>query len=71
MKERGIRGDASTEKVPERIMADYAGICASSDTTVIDHAEQVFDLAGHLITEQLKMECIDLRKKSDKNSSSL
>ena len=63
MKERGIRGDASAEKVPERIMADYAGICASSDTAVIDQAEEVFDLAGHLITEQLKMEYIDLRKK--------
>ena len=63
MKERGIRGDASATKVPERIMADYTGICASSDTAVIDHAEEVFDLAGHLIMEQLKMEYIDLRKK--------
>jgi len=63
MKEGGIRGDASAVKVPERIMADYAGICASSDTAVIDHAEGVFDLAGHLIMEQLKMEYIDLRTK--------
>jgi len=63
MKERGIQGDAVAVKVPERIMADYAGICASSDTAVIDHAEGVFDLAGHLITEQLHIACINLRNK--------
>jgi hypothetical protein len=63
MKERGIEGDASAIKVPEHIMATYEGICASSDTAVIDQAAQVFDLAGHLIQERLKTPLIDLRKK--------
>ncbi len=63
MTERGIQGDASAVRVPERIMAGYEGICASSDTAVIDQAAQVFDLAGHLIQERLKTPSIDLRKK--------
>jgi len=62
MKERGVQGDASAEKVPERIMADYTGICASSDTAVIDHAEGVFDLAGHLIIEHLRTPYINITK---------
>jgi hypothetical protein len=63
LEEGGIQGDASAVKVPEHIMASYQGICASSDTAVIDQAAQVFDLAGHLIQEQLKTPFIDLRKK--------
>jgi hypothetical protein len=63
MHERDIQGDAVAVKVPERIMAGYEGICVSSDTAVIDQAEQVFDLAGYLITEHLEMKYIDLRKK--------
>jgi len=62
MRERGIQGDASAVKVPERIMAEYEGIIASSDTAVIDQAEQVFDVAGHLIREKLRTPYIDLRK---------
>jgi hypothetical protein len=64
MGEGGIQGDASAVKVPEHIMASYEGICASSDTAVIDQAAQVFDLAGHLIQERLRTPLIDLRKKS-------
>jgi hypothetical protein len=63
MQERGIQGDASAVKVPETIMAQYEGIIASSDTAVIDQADQVFDLAGHLIQETVKTPYIDLRKK--------
>jgi hypothetical protein len=63
MRERGIQGDASAVKVPEHIMAGFKGICASSDTAVIDHAEQVFDLAGHLIQKKVGTSYIDLRKK--------
>ena len=63
MGEGSIQGDASAVKVPERIMAPYQGICASSDTAVIDQAAQVFDLAGHLIQERLNTPLIDLRKK--------
>lgn len=62
MQEHGIAGDASAHKVPEHIMAKYEGIIASSDTAVIDQAERVFDLAGYLIREKLRMPHIDLRK---------
>jgi len=64
MQERGIQGDASAVKVPEHIMAKYEGIIASSDTTVIDQAERVFDLAGYLIQEKVGTPYIDLRKKN-------
>jgi hypothetical protein len=63
MAETGIQGDASALKVPERSMAGYHGIIASSDTALIDLAAQVFDLAGHLIQERLRTPLIDLRKK--------
>jgi hypothetical protein len=63
MQERRIQGDASTHKVPETMMAQYEGIIASSDTAVIDQAEQVFDLAGYLIQQQLGTPYLDLRKK--------
>jgi hypothetical protein len=64
MREGGIQGDASALKVPEHIMAGYEGIIASSDTAVIDQADQVFDLAGYLIREKLRMPYIDLRRKN-------
>ena len=64
MDEQDIPGDASAVKVPERVMARYDGIVASSDTAVIDRADRVFDLAGYLIKEQLHIQYIDLRKKS-------
>ena len=63
MRERGLVGDAQAVKVPERMMVGYKGIVASSDTALIDQSERVFDLAGHLIKEQLKIEYIDLSKK--------
>jgi hypothetical protein len=63
MKERGLLGDAQAVKVPERMMAGYKGIIASSDTAVIDQSEQVFDLAGHLITERLHTPLIDMKQR--------
>lgn len=63
MGEGDIQGDAAAVKVPERIMASYEGIVASSDTAVIDQAAQVFDLAGYIIQQTLKTPLIDLRKK--------
>jgi hypothetical protein len=64
MREGGVQGEASAVKVPEPIMAGYQGICASSDTAVIDQVEQVFDLAGHLIRGKVGTPYIDLSKKS-------
>jgi len=63
MREKGIQGNASAHKVPERIMAGYQGIIAGSDTAVIDQAGQVFDLAGYLIRKKVGAPYIDLRKK--------
>jgi hypothetical protein len=63
MQGHGIPGDASAIKVPERVMAGYKGICASSDTAVIDQSERVFDLAGYLITERLHTPVIDLKQR--------
>jgi hypothetical protein len=63
IKERGITGDALAIEVPERMMAGYHGIIASSDTVVIDQAQRVFDLAGHLITELLQTPLIDMKKR--------
>jgi hypothetical protein len=71
MAERGLPGDAQAVKVPERVMVGYQGIIATSDTALIDQSEQVFDLAGHLITQHLKTPYIDLRKRADKGSTTL
>jgi hypothetical protein len=62
MKQRGLPGDALAVKVPEQLMTGYKGIIASSDTAVIDQSERVFDLAGHLITEHLRIPYIDMKK---------
>ncbi len=63
LKEHRIQGDASAIKVPERIMAGYDGIIAGSDTALIDQAERVFDLAGHLIKEHLHVPLLDMKKR--------
>ena len=62
MAERGLPGDAQAVKVPERVMVGYQGIIATSDTALIDQSEQVFDLAGHLIMEKLRIPYIDIEK---------
>jgi len=63
MKERGLSGDALAVKVPERMMVEYKGIVATSDTALIDQSEQVFDLAGHLIREKLRTPYIDMTRR--------
>jgi hypothetical protein len=62
MAERGLPGDAQAVKVPERVMVGYQGIIATSDTALIDQSKQVFDLAGHLITQHLRIPFIDMKK---------
>jgi len=62
MKEQGLLGDAQAVKVPEQIMIGYQGIIATSDTALIDQSEQVFDLAGHLIMQHLRIPFIDMAK---------
>jgi hypothetical protein len=62
MKERGLPGDAQAVKVPEQLMIGYHGIIATSDTALIDQSEQVFDLAGYLITQHLRIPFLDMAK---------
>jgi len=62
MAEHGLPGDAQAVKVPEKMMVGYQGIIATSDTALIDQSEQVFDLAGHLITQHLRIPFIDMAK---------
>ncbi|RLB06644.1 MAG: DUF434 domain-containing protein [Deltaproteobacteria bacterium] len=62
MTNKGIRGDALAVKVPERIMEGYAGIVASSDTALIDQVQKVFDMAGYIIREKLRIPYIELSK---------
>jgi hypothetical protein len=62
LKEHGIAGDAQAVKVPEQIMVGYQGIIATSDSALIDQSEHVFDLAGHLITQHVRIPFIDMKK---------
>ena len=64
MAERGLSGDAQAVKVPERVMVGYQGIIATSDTALIDQSKQVFDLAGHLITQNLHIPYIDMTRRA-------
>jgi hypothetical protein len=57
---RGLPGDAQAVKVPEQVIIGYQGIITTSDTALIDQSEQVFDLAGHIITQHLRSPFIDL-----------
>jgi hypothetical protein len=51
MEEEGLPGNARTEPVPEKILIGFPGIVATSDTTIIDQSEEVFDLAGHIVNQ--------------------
>jgi len=62
MEEQRLSGDAQAVKVPEQIMVGYEGIIATSDTALIDQSKQVFDLAGHLITQHLRIPFLDMAK---------
>jgi hypothetical protein len=61
LREAGILGDARAVKVPERIMKDFEGVVASSDTAVIDAATRVFDLAGYIVLTMTDTSPIRLR----------
>jgi len=50
----GIPGDAQALKVPEKVLVDFRGIVATSDTDIIDRSRAVFDLAGHLVRNRIK-----------------
>jgi hypothetical protein len=62
MTTRKIEGTAEAVKVPERIMAKWQGVVASSDGAVIDEAQQVFDLAGNVIRARLGITVLTMKE---------
>ena len=49
LKKEGLPGDAMAVKVPEKILIEFQGVIATSDTAIIDRSERVIDLAGNII----------------------
>lgn len=56
MKENGIPGCASTATSADFEVLKRGELVSSSDSVVIDKAERVFDLAGHVIRDTLGIE---------------
>ena len=53
-KKKGLPGEALAMKVPEKVLFEFSGIIATSDTAVIDRSEAVFDLAGTIIKNRIR-----------------
>lgn len=49
LKKEGIPGDAQTYPYPEKILNEFSGIIATSDTAIIDQSKKVMDLAGEIL----------------------
>lgn len=64
MSQNHLRGDARAVRVPERHLATYRGIIATSDGALIDAAQEVFDLAGHIIAKKLRTPYIDISRQT-------
>jgi hypothetical protein len=54
LKKKGLPGEALAIKVPERVLFEFSGIVATSDTAIIDRSEAVFDLAGSIIKNRIR-----------------
>lgn len=50
----GVEGDVRALPVPEKILSDFHGIVATSDSAIIDEATKVFDLAGYIVRYRLR-----------------
>ncbi len=55
-----ITGRCITVKCTEKRLAALKGIKASADSVIIDSADRVFDLAGHIIVHQMKRTLLQL-----------
>lgn len=55
MKEHGIPGGASTATSADFEVLKRGEVVSSSDSVVIDKASEVFDLAGYVITDRLRL----------------
>lgn len=49
LKKEGFQGEAQTHPYPEKILNEFSGIIATSDTAIIDQSKQVMDLAGEIL----------------------
>jgi len=54
MRKENLSGDALAVRVPEKILIGFSGVVATSDTAIIDQSKKVVDLAGYIITHQLR-----------------
>jgi hypothetical protein len=54
LRKEGLHGDALAIKVPEKVLLEFSGIVATSDTAIIDRSEAVFDLAGSIIKNRIR-----------------
>jgi len=55
MEESGILGDAVAEARPESAILKRPGITMSADSAIIDRAERVFDVAGHIVRQRMRL----------------
>jgi hypothetical protein len=54
MRKENLSGDAMAVRVPEKILIGFPGVVATSDTAIIDQSKEVADLAGYIVTQQLR-----------------
>jgi len=57
---RGLEVQAAAVPVPERLLSDFPGAIATSDTALIDAHATVVDLAGEIIRQHPAWQLIDL-----------
>jgi len=52
MGQEAIPGNAQAMKVPERILLEFSGVVATSDTAILDRAKMAVDIAGTLLKQR-------------------
>jgi hypothetical protein len=55
LKRENLPGDAQAVKVPEKTLIGFAGVVATSDTAIVDQSHQVVDLAGDILSKEIKL----------------
>lgn len=60
LQECRINGDAQAVPVPEKHLLEFRGVIGSSDTYLIDRAQQVVDVAGEIIRQLPHVKIISL-----------
>lgn len=50
----GIRGRSEVLSVPEKVLCQFEGVICTADGHLLDLAEKVFDLVGHIVRTRLK-----------------